>query len=176
MRRIVGATMAAAALVAAVVILAWGLGTVELPGEDVHDRATVTITEPDGAHLATVDARVADSRRERIRGLGETDSLANGTGMLFVHPWTGTHSYVMRDVAVPLDIVFVAPCEADCPPAVDGRVTVVHEADVPPPGEDSPTYTGRGKWVLEVPQGYTDATGVTPGDHVRIRFDDADGE
>lgn len=175
MRRTVGAAVTVSTILVAVGLLTWGLGAVELPGEDAHDRATVTITDPDGAHLATIDARVADSRKERIRGFSETESLSNGSGMLFVHRRAGAKGYVMRDMAFPIDIVYVAPCESDCPPAVDGRITTIHVADVPPPGEDSPTYEGRGKWVLEVPKGYTAATGVTTGDHVRIEFDEERG-
>lgn len=171
MRRRAGLVVAAAAVTVAAVGLAWGAGLVEVPGEDVHDRATVTISDPDGTRLATVDARVADSRKERVRGLSETASLANGSGMLFVHPRAGEHAYVMRDMAFPIDVVFVAPCE-DCPAGVDGRVTAVHEADVPPPGESSPTYEGYGKWVLEVPQGYARANGIGEGAHVSIQYGD----
>jgi uncharacterized membrane protein (UPF0127 family) len=171
MRRTAGAAVAVAAVAVAVCLLAWGLGAVELPGEDRYEAATVTLSDPDGADLATVDAQVADTRKERVRGLSGTASLANGTGMLFVHPRAGNYSYVMRDMAFPLDIVFVAPC-GDCPDGVDGRVTVIHEADVPPDGEGSPAYAGRGKWVLEVPQGYMADQGVEVGDHVTIRYEE----
>jgi uncharacterized membrane protein (UPF0127 family) len=168
MRR-AAALVAALAVLAAAALLAWGLGAVELPGEDGEERAVVTLSSPDGERLATVDARVADSRRERVRGLSETDSLSNGSGMLFVHPRVGNHSYVMRGMSFPIDIVFVEPCE-DCPAGVAGRVTVVHEAAVPPEGESSPRYSGRGKWVLEVPRGYAAANDVGPGTHVGIRY------
>lgn len=169
MRRTAVMALSGVAVLVAVGFLVWGLGVVELPGEDAHSSAVVTVSDPDGTTLATVDARVADTRKERIRGLSETASLANGSGMLFVHRSAGNHSYVMRDMDFALDIVFVAPCE-DCPAGVDGRVTVVHHADVPPAGEDSPRYTGYGRWVLEVPQGYADAEGIDAGDHVGIRY------
>jgi uncharacterized membrane protein (UPF0127 family) len=175
MRRLVGSTVALLALLAALVLLAWGLGAVELPGEDVHDEATVTFVAPDGTTLTTVQARVADTRKERIRGLAGADSLENGSGMLFVHPRVGTHGYVMRDVSFPLDIIFVAPCEEHCPGGVDGQVTTIDEADVPSPDEQSPTFEGRGKWVLEVPQGYAAAHDVGEGDSVRITYGNATG-
>ena len=169
MRRTAGAAVGVGAVLAAALALAWGAGLVELPGEDRHEAAVVTVSDPNGTRVATVDARVADTRKERIRGLSGTDRLANGSGMLFVHPRNGTHGYVMRGMAYPLDIVFVAPCET-CGPGVDGRVTVVRHAPVPPPGASSPTYEGRGRWVLEVPRGYADARGIDAGDHVRIRY------
>jgi uncharacterized membrane protein (UPF0127 family) len=169
MRRDAGAVVAALAVMAAAALFAWGLGVVELPGEDGEERAVVTLSSPAGERLASVDARVAGSRQERIRGLSETESLSNGSGMLFVHPTVGNHSYVMRGMSFPIDIVFVEPCDA-CPAGVAGRVTVVHEADVPPEGEQSPRYSGRSKWVLEVPQGYAAANDVGPGTHVGIRY------
>jgi len=176
MRRTAAVALAGVVVLAGVVGVAWWLGAVELPGEDAHEAAVVVVAAPDGERRATVDARVADSRKERIRGLSETASLSNGSGMLFVHPRTATQTYVMRGMAFPLDIVFVAPCE-DCPAGVDGRVTVVRHADVPPDGEQSPRYTGRARWVLEVPRGYADATGIGAGDHVTIHYGDgSDGD
>jgi uncharacterized membrane protein (UPF0127 family) len=81
-----------------------------------------------------------------------------GEGMLFVHPSEGRHGYVMRDMAFPLDIVFVD---------ADEEVTSIHHAPVPD-GEHERTYSGRGKWVLEVPRGWVNESGLAPGDRVAI--------
>jgi uncharacterized membrane protein (UPF0127 family) len=78
--------------------------------------------------------------------------------MLFVHPSEGRHSYVMRDMAFPLDIVFID---------ADEVVTTIHHAPAPE-GEYERSYTGRGKWILEVPRGWTNETGLDPGDRVGI--------
>ncbi|ERH12652.1 MAG: hypothetical protein J07HB67_01676 [halophilic archaeon J07HB67] len=82
--------------------------------------------------------------------------------MLFVHDRPGTHAYVMRDMAFPLDIVFVAS---------NGTVTRIHHAELPPAGtrdSDLTRYRGTGKYVLEVPYGYTNETGISVGDTVDI--------
>ncbi|MFC7197289.1 DUF192 domain-containing protein [Halosimplex aquaticum] len=78
--------------------------------------------------------------------------------MLFVHPEADNYGYVMRDMAFPLDIVFVS---------ADERVTAVHHAGVPE-GSPEKTYSGRAKWVLEVPRGWANETGVDAGDRIAV--------
>ncbi|WP_436911959.1 DUF192 domain-containing protein [Halosimplex marinum] len=128
------------------------------PDPDDYERVTVTAYDENGAELATVEARVADTDPKRYLGLSNTSDLAMGEGMLFVHEEAENHGYVMRDMAFPLDIVFVG---------ADERVTTIHHAAVP---EDSyeKTYRGRGKWVLEVPRGWVNRTGVEVGDRIAV--------
>lgn len=132
------------------------------PGE--YDRVTVT-AENESTTLGTVTARVADTEQKRYLGLSETDSLGPNEGMLFVHPEPGEYSYVMpeapfplsllqRDMAFPLDIVFVD---------ADGTITEIHEAAI-----GGGPYPGTGKYVLEVPRGWTADRGVAVGDSVQI--------
>ncbi|PSP27355.1 DUF192 domain-containing protein [Halobacteriales archaeon QH_2_65_14] len=125
------------------------------PGE--YETTTVSV-HADETQLATVEVRIADTYEKRRIGLSRTDSLANGSGMLFVHPETGTYGYHMRNMSFPLDIVFVAD---------NGTITRVHHASVPDGVVHEP-YRGRGKYVLEVPRGWANATGIGPGDRVRI--------
>jgi uncharacterized membrane protein (UPF0127 family) len=127
-----------------------------------YDRATVTLADEDGQTLATVEVRVADTFQKRYTGLSETASLDEGEGMLFVHDRAGSYAYVMRDMAFGLDIVFVAP---------NGTVTTIHHAERPPSGttgDDLRRYRGYGVFVLEVPYGFTNRTGVTVGDEVSV--------
>ncbi|MGQ3329753.1 DUF192 domain-containing protein [Halorubrum sp. FL23] len=122
---------------------------------------TTTVEAVDGEtsdSLATVEARVADGLAKQYVGLSETDALAADEGMLFVHDETGEHAYVMRGMAFGLDIVFVAP---------DGTVTEVHEAA--PESRPYTRYRGTGRYVLEVPRGWSERNGVDPGD--RLVFD-----
>jgi uncharacterized membrane protein (UPF0127 family) len=78
--------------------------------------------------------------------------------MLFVFDGESDRAFVMRDMAFPLDMVFVA---------ADGTITTIHHAPVESDG-DLTQYTGRAKYVLEVPMGYTNETGVEVGDRIRI--------
>ena len=119
-----------------------------------YERTNITVYEEDGDPLATVDVRIADTRDKRRVGLSRTDSLEFGEGMLFVHGSEGSHTYVMRNMSFALDIIF-----ADS----DGRITTIHHAPV-----DGDSYDGRGKYVLEVPRGWANETGVTAGARIEI--------
>lgn len=162
-RKEVAGIVAALALLAALGFVAYGLGLVEYPGEDQHDRAVVTFVDENGTELASVETGVADTRSEQVQGLSGAESREEAF-MLFVHDREANHSYVMRDMAVPLDIIFVG---------ADGEITTVHSAPVPPEdGEDLTSYEGRAKWVVEVPRGFAEAHGIEPGDEVEIEFMD----
>ena len=123
-----------------------------------YETTTVEAVDGDtGETLATVDIRVADGFVKRYVGLSATDELGEGEGMLFVHGDAAERAYVMREMAFPLDIVFVAP---------NGTVTTVHEA-----APESPPYTryrGTGRYVLEVPRGWSERHGVEPGDRIVV--------
>lgn len=154
--------VAGLAALALAVILALQTGVVPFPGADTHERATVRILEDDRV-IATVEARVADTGPERYRGLSDAETLANGSGMLFVHRREATYTYVMREMNFGLDMIFVA---------ANGTVTAVRSAPPPGPGENGNSIqrTGRGKYVLEVPRGYANATGIDRGDRVEIEY------
>ena len=125
---------------------------------DGYERVNVTASDENGTELATVKVRVADTQEKRYLGLSNTSELAMGEGMLFVHDSVETYGYVMRDMAFPLDIIFIDANE---------RITTIHHAKVPK-GSYEETYSGRGKWVLEVPRGWANRTGVDEGDRVAV--------
>jgi uncharacterized membrane protein (UPF0127 family) len=126
---------------------------------DTYDSATVRVLGPNGSTRGVVTATVADSPRERCIGLSRTDSLGPDEGMLFVFDDTAERTFVMREMAFPLDIVFVDG---------DGTITEIHSA----PTEEPPLtrYEGRAKYVLEVPRGWTTTNGVSPGDRLVVSF------
>lgn len=127
------------------------------PGE--YNRTTVTVSDANGTQLATVEVRVADTDEKRYTGLSETDDLPTGEGMLFVHESEGTQAYVMRNMSFPLDIVFVE---------ADGTIGRVVHASVD--GANAP-HRARAKYVLEVPRGWANETGVEAGDRVAVPED-----
>jgi hypothetical protein len=129
------------------------------PGE--YETATVTAVDANGSRLATVDVRIADTDEKRRIGLSRTDALEFGSGMLFVFAAEDTYAFHMEGMAFPLDIVFLD---------ANGTVRTVHHAPVPAnatEGADA-RYPGRGKYVLEVPRGWTNATGFGVGDRLEI--------
>lgn len=124
-----------------------------------YNRTTVGLFDADGTELATVAVRIADTPDKRRTGLSETASLAHGEGMLFVHPDDGRHTYWMRGMAFPIDIVFAT---------ADGEVTTIHHAATPDQLDGYGDFPGRGKYVFEVPRGYTNATGLDVGDCLAV--------
>jgi len=135
-----------------------------------YDRATVIVEDADGdgARLASVEVRVADTTGKRYTGLSDTESLGPDEGMLFVHESAGEYAYVMREMDFPLDIIFADP---------DGVITTVHTAPLPPEGTsggDLERYRGRGQFVLEVNAGYAEEHCIAPGDRFRFRDLDTD--
>ena len=135
---------------------------------DSEGRAGVGAAAPStryGETPATVDVRVADTDHEQYVGLSRTDNLPDGEGMLFVHENEGTYAYVMpddddRNMSFPLDIIFID---------ADGQITTIHHAPLAENAEKpDQRYRGEGRYVLEVPYGWTDRTNITVGDHVSI--------
>lgn len=145
------------AVLAGLVLVGAGIAITEVRDGTADDRTRVTVVDENRVELATVEVRVAESFNERYTGLSDTESLGANEGMLFVHDTEGRYTYVMRDMAFPIDIVFID---------ADQRITVIYHAEV----EDRPLseYTGRGKWVLEVPYRWTERHGIEPGHRVII--------
>ncbi|AEM58353.1 hypothetical protein HISP_14085 [Haloarcula hispanica N601] len=176
-------------LVAAAVVLQTGLW-IEVLGTGEYEEGTVTVreasdavtptaTQPStdtsmpettiaareqeaGEPLGTVEVRIAQTFDQRYVGLSKTESLGPDEGMLFVHDEEGQHTYVMRNMSFPIDIIFID---------ANGTITAIHHAPLPPEGtsESGLTgYEGRGKYVLEVNRGWANRTGVEVGDRVEL--------
>ena len=133
-------------------------GTVTRNASD-EENASVVVADDGGRTLGNVSVRVADDPQERYTGLSETESLGPNEGMLFVYPQEGTHTYVMRSMSFPIDIVFVD---------ANGTITAIHHAPVEEDNQNLTGYTGRGKWVLEVPYNWTVDHGVEVGDEMSV--------
>lgn len=55
----------------------------------------------------TFRVRVADTAERRQQGLSGTPRLAKGTGELFIFPASGKHGFWMKDMAYPIDIIWI---------------------------------------------------------------------
>ncbi|ELY46912.1 DUF192 domain-containing protein [Natronorubrum sulfidifaciens] len=144
-------------------LLVLQLGIVTPPWAE--SQADVQVFDGDtGDELAALDVEVADTPSERYTGLSDHESLDDGTGMLFVHSSEDERTYVMREMDFDIDIIFIG---------ADGEITSIEHARAPEPGEDGNDlqYTGQAKWVLEVPRGYADDTGMDAGDEVVIDYE-----
>lgn len=146
-------------VVLAVLAGAWLVFTaLDSPG--AYETGTVRALAPDGSHLATVDVRIADTPEKHRVGLSKTDTLGPDEGMLFVFDDPGPRAFYMPEsMAFPLDMVFAR---------ANGTITTIHHAPLPanvPEGTDA-RYRGPGRYVLEVPLGWANRTGVSVGDRL----------
>ncbi|MCG1002077.1 MULTISPECIES: DUF192 domain-containing protein [Halobacterium] len=150
----------------AVVCLLVVAGCAGLPGAstpaattDAGNGTQVFVESADGDSLGNVTVEVSDTWQERRTGLSEHESLGANEGMLFVYGEESHHTYVMRSMAFPIDIVYIG---------ANGRITSIHHAEVEADNDDLTGYSGVGKWVLEVPYDWTTEHGVEVGDRIRI--------
>ena len=106
-----------------------------------------------------VTAEVVDTPQKVYLGLGRRQSLAEGTGMLFIIPTMGLQAFCMRDMQFSIDIIWIA----------GGKV-----AGIEP--KLSPSFAGNllspvpVRLVLEVPGGFAEAHGIKAGDPVVLNL------
>jgi hypothetical protein len=115
-----------------------------------------------GHTMWVYDVWVAGTGPERYQGLSETTTLPTDTGLLFVYDQEADdRAIVMREMNYPIDIVFIDG---------SGTVTTVHSALTEPavPEDDLTHYSGRAKWILEIPHGTAERHDIVPGTSVRI--------
>lgn len=111
----------------------------------------------------TLKVLVAKDYDHLYEGWGNKKDMGKYQGMLFVFPNSDEHAMVMRSMRFPLDMVWI-----------DGNKIVEIAPNVQPePGktEDrlTPYFSGHpSNYVLELPAGFMDKTGIKIGDEVVI--------
>jgi uncharacterized membrane protein (UPF0127 family) len=118
-------------------------------------KAAQRVVLPNGT---TVAVTVADTPEAQEKGLAGVERLQNNAGMLFVFAQDGTYPMWMKDMKMPIDMLWL-----------DDQGKVVHLAvNVPVPKSDQsevPTYVNDqpAKYVLELPAGEAEKAGVKEG-------------
>ena len=145
----------------------------QIPTETLDPIATVTLV-PDGIISTGPMVRVeelvfpvelADSPDKRIRGLSGRASLDARTGMLFIFEKPERFRFWMREMEIPLDIVWIGSnCEV---------VDVSEDVPFPAPEtplDELPRYSpeSRAKFVLEINAGEAADLGLGIGDKVEF--------
>ncbi|KFA92410.1 hypothetical protein Q664_15520 [Archangium violaceum Cb vi76] len=121
-------------------------------------RARVLLEDGSGG-VHRVDVEVAATPEARTRGLMWRQELPAGQGMLFIFPEEEVQSFWMRNTLIPLDMLFIDSA---------GKIVGIVENAQPR------TLTSRsvglpGRYVLEVPGGWSRATGIARGGTVRFQ-------
>jgi uncharacterized membrane protein (UPF0127 family) len=110
-----------------------------------------------GAHLTEVE--VAATEDARTRGLMWRTELAEGKGMLFAFRDVSVKNFWMKNTLIALDMAFIS---------ADGTVVgIVSNAE--PRTLTSRSVAAPSKYVLEVPGGWMDKIGVSPGSKVELQ-------
>lgn len=79
----------------------------------------------------TLETEVADTPQETSQGLMYRDKLNKNTGMLFILSYDGRHSFWMKNVKIPLDIIFINK---------NREIVKIHRNVQPCESEPCPTY------------------------------------
>jgi len=110
---------------------------------------------------ATVYAEAADTPTKREMGLMNRTRLNEDSGMLFIFPAQEQQSFWMKNMRIPLDIVFIT---------ADKHVLEIYASVPPCTGDPCALYTSSApiKYVLEVNSGFSARNGIASGDPVVI--------
>lgn len=104
--------------------------------------------------LGGIEVRVtlADDADERSRGLQGHEPLEPGEGMLFVFTDSAIRTFAMKEVAFPIDVVFI------------GRDLTVSAIEPLEPGDERLVRSpGPSSYVIELPQGWAAENGIVIG-------------
>ncbi len=98
---------------------------------------------------------IADSAEEKKLGLGGRKNICSGCGMLFIFSESGRHSFWMKDMEFPLDILWLEK----------GSI-VEMEKNIPADSKEIFSPVGYSDQVLELEAGTVDRLGIGKGDEV----------
>ncbi len=108
-----------------------------------------------------IKVQVVDTEEARNKGLGGRASLAENEGMLFVFDQPDYYIFWMKDMLIPIDIVYLEKNKI---------VELVKNMPPPKPGESPAVYRplNRADVVLEVKAGLSEKCGWEIGDGMEI--------
>ncbi len=120
-----------------------------------HRTRWVTVTVKNQAFVA----RLAETSRERTKGLSGTRVMARNEAMLFVFPQSGMHSFWMKDMYFPLDIIWISD---------DYKIVWIEKQVSPQTYPRSFVSQTPALFVLEISAGLSDEFGFAVGDSVSV--------
>jgi uncharacterized membrane protein (UPF0127 family) len=102
------------------------------------------------------EAEIADSPKERAKGLMFREKLEEDKGMLFVYPEERTYNFWMKNTLIPLDIIWIS---------ADKRIVHIEEA-MPCEEEPCKIYSPEkeAQFILEIKGGMAEKKGIEIGD------------
>lgn len=109
---------------------------------------------------ASIKAELAITAKERMKGLSGRRSLKDDEGMLFVFERPDFHTFWMKDMNFPIDIIWISEEMRIADIARDARPESFPENFLP---------KRQAKYVLEVNSGWAEKNGAEEGDIVTVK-------
>ncbi|MFP4178841.1 MAG: DUF192 domain-containing protein [Spirochaetaceae bacterium] len=138
-------------LMGILMVLCAGLASCSAEEERLEERIELKV----GEEIFTVE--VAQTDKERSRGLMYRSSLGENEGMLFVFERDQRLSFWMKNTEIPLSIAYISR---------DGTIREIH--DLKPHSERAVESSHAVRYALELPRGAFDRAGAGPGDSIPI--------
>lgn len=116
----------------------------------------------DSTILGALNVVLAETPKQRFQGLRDVKYLPENHGMLFLFSEEQELTFVMGQVFIPLDIIFVDK---------DLKIMNIHKANAcDKTDNECGHYRSRGKafYVVETNQGWSERRGIKVGDKIRI--------
>jgi uncharacterized protein len=121
--------------------------------------AEAPIVEQTGTQEPTLAIELADTPAKQVQGLSGRREVPDNYGMLFVFPRPSRHGFWMKDMLVPIDIIWLS----------DSGAIVGIEHSVSPNSYPTVFYAPQPvRFVLETRAGYADDHGWEIGTQVPI--------
>ena len=114
--------------------------------------------------VACFEVEIADTHWRRARGLMHRDALGANEGMLFIYEQDRPVTFWMKNVAFPLDLLFIDS---------SGRIAYIVEEAAPDSNAPIASGVAVGS-VLELRGGASRRAQIRPGDSVSLATSDAD--
>jgi uncharacterized membrane protein (UPF0127 family) len=122
-----------------------------------YDTVLVEFTGETGTIKSRLTVRVADNYLKKYIGLRNAQSLDTGTGMIFVYERAAQRNFTMRDMSIPLDIIFIEG---------NRRIGSIHSVR---PGVETVQSNGDARWVVETQLGWARRHSIESGDRMQIK-------
>jgi len=121
-----------------------------------RDKLTVSVGE------TKIRVELANTPEALYRGLSGRKNLCPDCGMLFIFPKSSRRTFVMRDMKIKLDIIWIN----------NGKIDKIDE-NLPPEGRDpAVNYESSGEvsHVLEVNAGFSKSYNLKVNDEIKINY------
>ena len=110
--------------------------------------------------LQQITIEVADDQEQRAQGMMYRSSMDELQGMLFIHDRSETQAYWMKNVKVPLDIIYVGESK---------EIVTIYQG-VMPYSEKSIPSSSEARYVVEVNAGFTGRHKIKEGDYIDFQI------